>query len=65
MPTLWRSRRLRLLTAALLLPVPLVACGGGGGSKEVPANAVALVGDEPITRAAFASMLAANRQSYG
>ena len=61
MPTLWRSRRLHLLTAALLLPLLLVACGGKGGSKEVPANAVALVGDEPITRAAFASMLAADR----
>jgi foldase protein PrsA len=29
----------------------------------VPANAVALVGDEPITRAALASLLAATRQS--
>ena len=30
----------------------------------MPANAVVLVGDEPITRAEFASVLAANRQSY-
>ena len=29
----------------------------------MPADAVALVGDEPITRAALASLLAANRQS--
>ena len=50
MPTLWRSRRLRLLAAALVLPSRSSACGGEGGSKDVPANAVALVGDEPITR---------------
>ena len=54
----------RLLPAALPLLVALAGCGGGGGPNEVPANAVALVGDEPITRAAFASALAANRQSY-
>jgi foldase protein PrsA len=30
----------------------------------VPANAVALVGDEPITRAAFASTLLASRRSF-
>lgn len=53
------------LTALLtLLPFSLVACGGAGGPKKVPANAVVLVGDEPITRAEFASVLAANRQSY-
>ncbi len=61
MRTLWTTHR--LLPAALLLLVALAGCGGGGGSKEVPANAVAIVGDEPITRAAFASMLAAKRQS--
>jgi parvulin-like peptidyl-prolyl isomerase len=55
--------RLRFALAALL-PLLLVACGGSGGPKTVPADAVALVGDQPITRAAFASMLAANRQSY-
>ena len=54
------------LAVAVLLPLLaalLAACGGSGGPKEVPANAVALVGDQPITRAAFASMLAASRQS--
>jgi foldase protein PrsA len=57
-----RTRRLRLL-AALLVPIALAACGGGSGSKAVPANAVALVGDEPITQATFASLLAATRRS--
>jgi parvulin-like peptidyl-prolyl isomerase len=47
-----------------LLAVSLVACGGSSGPKSVPTDAVALVGDEPITRAAFGSMLAANRESY-
>ena len=56
--------RLALVAFLPLLPLSLVACGGADGPKKVPANAVALVGDEPITRAVFASMLAANRQSY-
>jgi parvulin-like peptidyl-prolyl isomerase len=56
---------LSLLTAALLLPLLLAACGGGGGSKEVPANAVALVGDEPIARETFVSALAAARRLQG
>jgi hypothetical protein len=57
-----RSWRLRLVLVALLtlLAAFLVACGGTDDPKRVPADAVALVGDQPITRAAFASMLAAN-----
>ena len=59
------SSHLRLAPVALLsLLLTLVACGGASGPKQVPADAVALVGDEPITRTAFASMLAANRESY-
>jgi len=57
----WWCLRLALVA---LLPLLLVACGGSGGPKTVPAGAVALVGDQPVTRAALASMLAANRQSY-
>lgn len=59
-------RTLSKLALVALLPLAaasLVACGGEGGPKNVPASAVALVGDEPITRAAFTSWLAANRQS--
>jgi len=51
-----------LAPAALLLALALAGCGGGG-SKKVPPNAVAIVGDEPITRATFAAVLAANRES--
>jgi foldase protein PrsA len=54
----WRSRSWLLLLTAFL-----AACGGSGSPKQVPANAVALVGDQPITRASLASMLAANPQS--
>jgi parvulin-like peptidyl-prolyl isomerase len=59
------SRRLRLaLGCLLLLPALVVACGGSGGPKTVPADAVALVDGQPITRAAFASLLATTRQGY-
>jgi foldase protein PrsA len=53
-------RFLRLLPVALLLVVVLVAagCGGGGGQKDVPANAVAVVGDTPITKAQFNFLIA-------
>jgi len=59
-----RPSRSWLLVAFLpLLPAFLVACGGSGGPKTVPADAVAIVGDQPITRGALASMLEASRQS--
>jgi foldase protein PrsA len=53
-------RFLRFLPVALLLAVVLVAagCGGGGGQKDVPANAVAVVGDTPITKAQFNFLIA-------
>jgi foldase protein PrsA len=53
-------RFLRLLPVALLLAIVLVAagCGGGGGQKDVPANAVAVVGDTPITKAQFNFLIA-------
>lgn len=66
MPDRSPSRRLRLapLGFLLLLPALVVACGGSGGPKQVPADAVALVDGQPITRAAFASLLATTRQGY-
>jgi parvulin-like peptidyl-prolyl isomerase len=45
----------RLLVAPLVLALvaSLAACGGGGGSQVVPANAVAVVDGTPITTAQF------------
>jgi foldase protein PrsA len=53
-------RFLRFLPVALLLVVVLVAagCGGGGGQKSVPTDAVAVVGDTPITKAQFNFLIA-------
>jgi foldase protein PrsA len=52
--------RFRFLPVALLLVVVLVAagCGGGGSQKSVPADAVAVVGDTPITKAQFNFLIA-------
>jgi foldase protein PrsA len=41
--------------AAVLL---LVGCGGSDGSKEVPNNAVAVVGDQEISKAQFQALMA-------
>ena len=49
--------------ALALLALTAAACGGGGGPKTVPANAVAIVGDAPITRAEVGSIVAARRTS--
>jgi parvulin-like peptidyl-prolyl isomerase len=46
-------RFLRLLPVALLLVAVLVAAGCGGGSKSVPSDAVAVVGDDTITKSEF------------
>ena len=59
--------RLRLPALARFWPCspsPSLRAAARAARRQVPADAVALVGDQPITRAAFASMLAANRQSY-
>jgi parvulin-like peptidyl-prolyl isomerase len=53
----------RWLAAALLLPLSLAACGGSSDPKNVPANAAAIVGAEPITRAALASVVASTRRA--
>jgi parvulin-like peptidyl-prolyl isomerase len=62
-PTRRVSRLFRI--SALLLPIVLAACGGDGGPKAVPADAVALVGNEPIARSALVAELAANRRAAG
>ena len=60
-------RTLRLYTllpaAAALLLLVGVACGGGG-SDDVPSNAIAVVGDETVTKADFDRLLNQAEQSY-
>jgi foldase protein PrsA len=56
-------RLLRFLPLSMLLVAGLLAAGcGGGGSKAVPANAVAVVGDSTITKAEFNNVLVATKK---
>jgi parvulin-like peptidyl-prolyl isomerase len=55
---------LRFLPVALLLAVVLVASGCGGGSKGVPASAVARVGSDTITKDQFTFLLAGAQRTY-
>jgi parvulin-like peptidyl-prolyl isomerase len=41
-----------------------VACGGGDGSGDVPSNAIAVVGDETVTKADFDRLLSQAQRSY-
>jgi foldase protein PrsA len=50
--------RLPFLLLSLVLVAALAACGGGGNSGNVPANAIAQVGSTPITKADFTSLMA-------
>jgi foldase protein PrsA len=54
----------RYLTFALLLLLVLVAAGCGGGSKAVPADAVAVVGDTEITKTEFNQLLDGAKRTY-
>jgi parvulin-like peptidyl-prolyl isomerase len=57
--------RLRFLPVALLtVLVLLLAAGCGGGSKSVPANAVAVVGGDTITKAQFNFLLDGAKRTY-
>lgn len=61
-------RLLRFLPLPLLLVVGLLVagCGGGGGSsaRSVPANAVAVVGPDTITKVAFNDLMAGAVRNY-
>jgi parvulin-like peptidyl-prolyl isomerase len=54
----------RLSPVALLLAVAFLAAGCGGGSKSVPSDAVARVGDATITKASFNNLLAGAQRTY-
>jgi foldase protein PrsA len=49
--------RLPFLLLSLALVALLAACGGGGNSGPVPADAIAQVGSTPITKASFNSVM--------
>jgi parvulin-like peptidyl-prolyl isomerase len=55
---------LRFLPVALLLALVLVAAGCGGGSKTVPASAVARVGNTTITKDQFNFLIAGAQRTY-
>jgi parvulin-like peptidyl-prolyl isomerase len=55
-------RLLRFLPLSMLLVAGLLAAGCGGGTKAVPANAVAVVGDSTISKADFNKVLAATKK---
>lgn len=52
-------KRLFIVLCLALLTGALAACGGGGGSKAVPSDAVALVNGDPISKAQFNTLMAA------
>src|ERR671935_512842 len=57
-------RFLRIAVPFLLL-LTLVAAGcGGGSSTKVPADAVAVVGKDKITRTAFDTAIARSKRAY-
>src|SRR5438552_4623020 len=59
-------RFLRFLPMPLLLVIVVVAagCGSGGGPKGVPADAVAVVGNDTVSKAQFNDLLAGAKRNY-
>src|SRR6266550_171582 len=53
-----------LLLPALLLVALLAACGGGGNSGPVPADAVAQVDGTPVSKASFNTVIGLNCARY-
>ena len=57
------SRSLKIVVVCLaLLAASLAACGGG--SEDVPDDAVAIVGDDEVTKAEFDALMARAKQAY-
>jgi parvulin-like peptidyl-prolyl isomerase len=61
-PALLMNKRLFTLLLVLLLVVLAAAGCGGGGKKSVPADAVAIVGGDTISKAQFNSLIAATEK---
>jgi len=59
------SVSMRKVHLILLVVVLLGLAGGcGGGSRDVPSGAVAIVGDEDITKAEFDALMDRARSAY-
>ncbi len=56
-------RRIALLSFAALLIFALAACGGDA-EADVPADAVAVVGEQPVTKAEFDALMEQAERSY-
>jgi parvulin-like peptidyl-prolyl isomerase len=58
-------RQLKLLPVLLLLAAAFLVAGcGGGGKQSVPANAVAVVGEDTITKTQFNDLLSGAKRTY-
>jgi foldase protein PrsA len=60
-------RNLIALLAVASLALVATACGGGGeakGAEDVPADAIALVGDQPVPKNEFTSLIERAEQGY-
>jgi parvulin-like peptidyl-prolyl isomerase len=57
-------RLLRFLALPVLLAAVLLAAGCGGGSKSVPSNAVAVVGNDTITKSQFNFLIEGAKRAY-
>jgi len=63
-PTFGIHMRLRFTSLVLLVALGLVAAGCGGGTKSVPADAVAVVGSTTITKTQFNFLLDGAKRTY-
>jgi len=52
------------LPFVLLLALAAAGCGGGGGTTKVPSDAVAIVGDTPVTKAQYDAFIARAKRGY-
>src|SRR5438045_7233915 len=57
-------KHLRLVLILALVATVAAACGGGGAPKSVPSDAVAVVGNDTISKDRFNEVLADAKRSY-
>jgi parvulin-like peptidyl-prolyl isomerase len=53
-----------ILVLSALAALLVAGCGGGGGNGNVPADAVAVVGNDTISKAQFDTLIAQAKKSY-